>query len=139
MGPLIAAIALLAGTARAWAEAGTSPPTARAQPAVDTELESATAINRGGAAGLIRAAGQIAVVDLMPRLKIATFNINNVVRRLPVLLRWLREVAPDVVCLQELKAADRDFPMAAIAELGYGARWVGQRSWNGVAILFSWR
>jgi len=71
----------------------------------------------------------------MPPLKIATFNINNVVRRLPVLLRWLRETSPDVVCLQELKAADRDFPAAAIAELGYGARWVGQRSWNGVAIL----
>jgi exodeoxyribonuclease-3 len=71
----------------------------------------------------------------MPPLKIATFNINNVVKRLPVLLRWLRETSPDVVCLQELKAADRDFPAAAIAELGYGARWVGQRSWNGVAIL----
>ena len=71
----------------------------------------------------------------MPPLKIATFNINNVVRRLPVLLRWLREASPDVVCLQELKAADRDFPSAAIAELGYGARWMGQRSWNGVAIL----
>ena len=71
----------------------------------------------------------------MPPLKIATFNINNVVRRLPVLLRWLRETSPDIVCLQELKAADRDFPATAIADLGYGARWIGQRSWNGVAIL----
>ena len=53
----------------------------------------------------------------MPPLKIATFNINNVVRRLPVLLRWLRETSPDIVCLQELKAADRDFPATAIAEL----------------------
>jgi exodeoxyribonuclease-3 len=52
-----------------------------------------------------------------------------------VLLRWLRETSPDVVCLQELKAADRDFPATALDELGYGARWVGQRSWTGVAIL----
>jgi exodeoxyribonuclease-3 len=68
-------------------------------------------------------------------LKLATFNINNVVRRLPQLLTWLQREAPDIVCLQELKAADRDFPAAAIRAAGYGARWVGQRSWNGVAIL----
>jgi exodeoxyribonuclease-3 len=70
-----------------------------------------------------------------PALKLATFNINNVVRRLPTLLTWLEKEAPDIVCLQELKAADRDFPLAAIREAGYGARWHGQRSWNGVAIL----
>jgi exodeoxyribonuclease-3 len=68
-------------------------------------------------------------------LKLATFNINNVVRRLPQLLTWLEKETPDIVCLQELKAADRDFPLAAIREAGYGARWHGQRSWNGVAIL----
>ncbi len=71
----------------------------------------------------------------MAALKIATFNINNVVRRLPQLLRWLKEASPDVVCLQELKATQLEFPIAAIREAGYGARWVGQTSWNGVAVL----
>jgi exodeoxyribonuclease-3 len=68
-------------------------------------------------------------------MKIATFNINNVNRRLPNLLEWLQASAPDVVCLQELKATDASFPEAAIREAGYGAVWRGQRSWNGVAIL----
>jgi exodeoxyribonuclease-3 len=68
-------------------------------------------------------------------LKIATFNINNVNRRLPNLLRWLRAAKPDVVCLQELKAADDEFPHAAIEKAGYGAVWRGQKTWNGVAIL----
>ena len=66
---------------------------------------------------------------------IATFNINNVNKRLPNLLEWLRKAKPDVVCLQELKAADGEFPKAAIEAAGYGAAWSGQRSWNGVAIL----
>ena len=68
-------------------------------------------------------------------MKIATFNINNVNRRLPNLLQWLHLAAPDVVCLQELKAAQEAFPIAAIRDAGYGAVWQGQRSWNGVAIL----
>ncbi len=68
-------------------------------------------------------------------MRIATFNINNVVRRLPNLLAWLREAAPDVVCLQELKATDAQFPAAALREAGYGAVWRGQRTYNGVAIL----
>ena len=68
-------------------------------------------------------------------MKIATFNINNVNRRLPNLLDWLRQARPDVVCLQELKAPDADFPQAAIGRAGYGAVWRGQKSWNGVAIL----
>ena len=68
-------------------------------------------------------------------MKIATFNINDIKRRLPNLLEWLRAAAPDVVCLQELKAADAVFPEAALREAGYGAVWRGQRTWNGVAIL----
>jgi exodeoxyribonuclease-3 len=68
-------------------------------------------------------------------MKIATFNINNVVRRLPNLLAWLRAAQPDVVCLQELKATGPSFPEAAIQDAGYGAVWRGQRTWNGVAIL----
>ena len=68
-------------------------------------------------------------------MKIATFNINNVVRRLPNLLDWLAEALPDAVCLQELKAEDGRFPAAELERAGYGAVWCGQRTWNGVAIL----
>jgi exodeoxyribonuclease-3 len=68
-------------------------------------------------------------------LKIATFNVNGVNGRLPVLLRWLTQTKPDVVCLQELKAPQEKFPEAAIREAGYGVIWHGQKSWNGVAIL----
>jgi exodeoxyribonuclease-3 len=68
-------------------------------------------------------------------MKIATYNVNGVNGRLPVLLRWLQETAPDVVCLQELKAPDEKFPLQAINDAGYQAIWHGQKSWNGVAIL----
>lgn len=68
-------------------------------------------------------------------MKIATYNVNGVNGRLPVLLRWLDEAQPDIVCLQELKAPDEKFPEAAIRERGYDAIWHGQKSWNGVAIL----
>ncbi|WP_428489744.1 exodeoxyribonuclease III [Rhodopila sp.] len=68
-------------------------------------------------------------------MKIATFNINNVNRRLPNLLGWLRAAEPDVACLQELKAESGAFPIAAIRNAGYGAVWQGERRWNGVAIL----
>ena len=69
------------------------------------------------------------------RMKIASFNINNIRKRLPNLLEWLRQAKPDVVCLQELKTADAEFPAAAIRGAGYEAVWKGQKSWNGVAIL----
>jgi exodeoxyribonuclease-3 len=68
-------------------------------------------------------------------MKIATYNVNGVNGRLPVLLRWLQETAPDVVCLQELKAPQDKFPEQAILDAGYHAIWHGQKSWNGVAIL----
>src|SRR5580704_13169504 len=68
-------------------------------------------------------------------LKIATFNINNINKRLQNLLAWLRRAQPDVVCLQELKAEQRAFPASALGDLGYGGVWLGERSWNGVAIL----
>src|SRR5947207_10739495 len=68
-------------------------------------------------------------------MKIATYNVNGVNGRLPVLLRWLSESEPDIACLQELKAPDERFPIAAIREAGYEAVWHGQKSWNGVAIL----
>lgn len=68
-------------------------------------------------------------------MKIATYNVNGVNGRLPVLLRWLQAAEPDVVCLQELKAPNEKFPEQAIADAGYRAIWHGQKSWNGVAIL----
>jgi len=68
-------------------------------------------------------------------MRLATYNINGVNGRLPVLLRWLAERAPDVVCLQELKAPQDAFPAEALLEAGYHALWLGQKSWNGVAIL----
>jgi exodeoxyribonuclease III len=68
-------------------------------------------------------------------VKVATFNINNINRRLPNLLRWLQQAKPDVVALQELKSTDADFPVDAINKAGYGAVWRGQKTWNGVAIL----
>ncbi|MDQ2859222.1 MAG: exodeoxyribonuclease III [Pseudomonadota bacterium] len=68
-------------------------------------------------------------------MRIATFNINNVNKRLANLLAWLTETRPDVVCLQELKAEAAAFPITAIEAAGYGAVWRGQRTWNGVAIL----
>jgi exodeoxyribonuclease-3 len=68
-------------------------------------------------------------------MKIATFNINDVNKRLGSLIGWLRAEKPDVVALQELKAVDREFPKAAIEKAGYSAVWRGQKTWNGVAIL----
>src|ERR1700741_3926677 len=64
-------------------------------------------------------------------MKIATYNVNGINGRLPVLLRWLAEAAPDVACLQELKAPQEKFPIAAIESAGYEAIWHGQKSWNG--------
>lgn len=68
-------------------------------------------------------------------MKIATYNVNGINGRLPVLLRWLNETAPDVVCLQELKAPQENFPLFDVQAAGYQAIWQGQKSWNGVAIL----
>ncbi len=68
-------------------------------------------------------------------MKIATYNVNGINGRLPVLLKWLGERQPDVVCLQELKAPQDKFPEEEILAAGYHAVWVGQKSWNGVAVL----
>jgi exodeoxyribonuclease III len=68
-------------------------------------------------------------------MKVATFNVNSINARLPSLLRWLQESAPDVVCLQELKAPQEKFPEGPLREAGYGVIWHGQKSYNGVAIL----
>ena len=68
-------------------------------------------------------------------MRVATFNINGIGSRLPALLEYLEEKKPDVACLQELKAPQERFPLAEINAAGYGAIWLGQKSWNGVAIL----
>lgn len=68
-------------------------------------------------------------------MKLATWNVNDVVKRLPLLLDWLAEAQPDVVALQETKAVDSAFPRAALEAAGYGALTAGQRPWNGVALL----
>ncbi|MDB5527428.1 MAG: exodeoxyribonuclease [Devosia sp.] len=68
-------------------------------------------------------------------MRIATYNVNGVKGRLPVLLQWLAETTPDIVCLQEIKTSDETFPIGAIEDAGYGAIWHGQKSYNGVAIL----
>src|SRR6202162_1684699 len=68
-------------------------------------------------------------------MRVVTYNVNGITARLPNVLRWLQETAPDVVCLQELKAPQDKFPETAIRNAGYGVIWHGQKSWNGVAIL----
>ena len=68
-------------------------------------------------------------------VKIATYNVNGINGRLPVLLRWLAQSEPDIVCLQELKAPQESFPAQAIEDAGYRAIWHGQSRWNGVALL----
>ncbi|MBN9409365.1 MAG: exodeoxyribonuclease III [Burkholderiales bacterium] len=69
------------------------------------------------------------------RLALATYNINGIGSRLPNLIAWLREAQPDIVCLQELKATQAAFPKEQLQAEGYHAAWVGQKAWNGVAIL----
>jgi exodeoxyribonuclease III len=71
-------------------------------------------------------------------MKIASFNINDINRRLENLIHWLQDAQPDVVCLQELKAVDTDFPEEALRQAGYHAAWRGEKRWNGVAILARW-
>ncbi len=68
-------------------------------------------------------------------MKLATFNVNGIKSRLPQLLAWLEREAPDIVCLQELKAVNSAFPADGLRAAGYQALWQGQRAWNGVAIL----
>jgi exodeoxyribonuclease III len=71
----------------------------------------------------------------LPRVKIATYNVNGIKARLPRLLEWLDETKPDIVCLQELKSSDETIPIADVEAAGYGAIWHGQKGFNGVAIL----
>jgi exodeoxyribonuclease-3 len=71
----------------------------------------------------------------MASLKVATFNVNDINKRLGPLLAWLARASPDIVCLQETKVENAVFPARALREAGYAGLWHGERSWNGVAIL----
>ena len=68
-------------------------------------------------------------------MRVATWNVNSVTARVPRLVQWLEEAAPDVVCLQETKVAQEAFPVEAVAGLGYEVAHCGQGRWNGVAVL----
>ena len=68
-------------------------------------------------------------------MRIATYNVNGINGRLPILLKWLEEAQPDIVCLQELKCPSERFPQGVLEKAGYQAIWHGQQRWNGVAIL----
>ncbi len=68
-------------------------------------------------------------------MRIATWNINGVKARLDNLLHWLKDSAPDVVCLQEIKCVDEAFPALEIGDLGYNVAVHGQKGFNGVALL----
>jgi exodeoxyribonuclease-3 len=68
-------------------------------------------------------------------MKIATFNVNSIRMRLPIVLRWLEQHSPDVLCLQETKVQDEFFPALALAASGYHLSFRGMKSYNGVAVL----
>jgi exodeoxyribonuclease-3 len=68
-------------------------------------------------------------------MKVATWNVNSIRARLPRVLAWLREAAPDIALLQELKCVEEAFPRLEIEDLGYNLALKGQKTYNGVAIL----
>src|ERR1700733_3743131 len=68
-------------------------------------------------------------------MKIATWNVNSIRRRLPLVLEWLAAHKPDVMCLQETKVQDQDFPVAAFRDVGYHATFRGMKGYNGVPTL----
>ena len=68
-------------------------------------------------------------------MKIATWNVNSIRVRLPQVLEWLKKENPAVLCLQETKITDVDFPVVAIRDAGYQTVYTGQKTYNGVATL----
>src|SRR5580700_4674845 len=68
-------------------------------------------------------------------MKIATYNVNSIRRRLPIVLDWMAIHKPDVMCLQETKVQDQDFPVDALRDVGYHATFRGMKGYNGVATL----
>jgi exodeoxyribonuclease-3 len=74
-------------------------------------------------------------VDGPQNMKVATYNVNSIRQRLPIVLDWITENKPDVMCLQETKVQDHDFPVEAIRKAGYHASYRGMKAYNGVATL----
>jgi exodeoxyribonuclease-3 len=68
-------------------------------------------------------------------VKVASYNVNSIRQRLPIVLEWLARNKPDVMCLQETKVQDQDFPVEAIRNAGYHAAYRGMKAYNGVATL----
>jgi len=68
-------------------------------------------------------------------MKVASFNVNSIRARLNIVIDWLKKESPDVLCLQETKVTDADFPAAAFEETGYHAVFRGEKSYNGVAVI----
>ncbi len=68
-------------------------------------------------------------------VKVATFNVNSIRRRLRVVTRWLKKHRPDVLCLQETKVPDSEFPLAVLSRTGYHITFRGMKGYNGVAVL----
>ena len=68
-------------------------------------------------------------------MRIASFNANSLRARMPIVLDWLANTRPDVLCVQETKVQDKDFPAEVFDEAGYNYAFAGQKSYNGVAIL----
>ena len=96
------------------------------------KLDGKVAVITGGNSGMGLATARLFVAE---GARVVAADINDVNKRLGNLIGWLRAEKPDVVALQELKAADSEFPKAAIEKAGYGAVWRGQKTWNGAAIL----
>ena len=92
---------------------------------------------RGQALGDRRAGTMLELMraTLGNALKLATWNVNSLKVRLPQVLDWLAATSADVLCLQETKLVDPKFPVDALAQAGYDAAFVGQPTYNGVAIL----
>src|SRR4029079_2371765 len=69
------------------------------------------------------------------QMKIATWNVNSIIARLPLVTRWLEKEQPDILCIQETKCADDKFPALDLKAVGYDCVLFGQQSYNGVAII----
>ncbi len=72
---------------------------------------------------------------MLEHMKIASFNVNSIRARLPIVTKWLNDNQVDVLCLQETKAQDKDFPAESFSDIGYNCSFKGQKSYNGVAVI----
>jgi len=97
-------------------------------------LGSARSLELGEPAAFLKFAA-IVSAGIVLSMKIATYNVNSIRKRLPIVLEWLQQHQPDVLCLQETKVQDKDFPVAPFKDAGYHVTYRGMKSYNGVATL----